>query len=321
MLSSNKIYSDMDEVCGICGQKINEHKELKSHIRKSHKLTLEKYYVEAFPRFDLYSGKPIVFKNKEQYFRDDFNNRECLKRWLIAQPSKVSKEYCIESLRNRINNKGLVYTPCELETKQIIMPPVSFFEKSYGDWYEVCEKLGLKNKFKRFNPMDRVKYPYIGEEIIIDTREQKPLILKNVESSRGTLAYGDYALKGLLGNTVIERKGLGDFISTLCMDNFDRFKREIERCKAAKSYMIVLIEEPYLRALYFDKIERIKRYVKVTPEYVFRNLRDLMQEYDNLQFLFTNGRVEASRMVKKLLFSGGYFNQFDLQLIYDSKNL
>jgi ERCC4-type nuclease len=66
--------------------------------------------------------------------------------------------------------------------------------------------------------------------IIIDTREQKPLRFTGHETVRRKLDEGDYNIEELIPYIVIERKSLNDFYSTLTSGH-ERFKREILRSK------------------------------------------------------------------------------------------
>lgn len=66
---------------------------------------------------------------------------------------------------------------------------------------------------------------------IIDTREQLPLDLSPLQVERGTLATGDYSLKGLENIVAIERKSLSDFIGCVGGER-ERFEREIQRLLA-----------------------------------------------------------------------------------------
>ena len=59
-------------VCKICSQEFESEKKLHMHLR-SHKVTLAEYYVEHYPRKNLYTGEPLPFKNKDQYFGKDFS--------------------------------------------------------------------------------------------------------------------------------------------------------------------------------------------------------------------------------------------------------
>lgn len=48
---------------------------------------------------------------------------------------------------------------------------------------------------------------------IIDNREQLPFDLSPLRTEAGTLATGDYSLKGLERRIAIERKSLSDYVS------------------------------------------------------------------------------------------------------------
>ncbi len=66
---------------------------------------------------------------------------------------------------------------------------------------------------------------------MIDSREQQPLDLAPLRSRIGTLATGDYSLRGLESVIAIERKSLGDLL--LCVgQERDRFHREVMRLLA-----------------------------------------------------------------------------------------
>ena len=51
--------------------------------------------------------------------------------------------------------------------------------------------------------------------IIMDTREQRPLVFTHLASKVGTLQSGDYSIKGLEHNFAIERKSIPDFCGSL----------------------------------------------------------------------------------------------------------
>jgi hypothetical protein len=50
-------------------------------------------------------------------------------------------------------------------------------------------------------------------------------------------------------------------------------------------------------------------------------VRDLIYEYPLIQFLFVDGRREASRVVEKIFSNEKTVRHVDLQLAYDSKKL
>ena len=66
---------------------------------------------------------------------------------------------------------------------------------------------------------------------IVDTREQLPLCLTPLRTELGTLATGDYSLKGLEHLVCIERKSLDDLLGCVGRDR-DRFERELQRMPA-----------------------------------------------------------------------------------------
>jgi hypothetical protein len=85
-----------------------------------------------------------------------------------------------------------------------------------------------------------------GFTIIIDTREQKPLVFE--DSERGTLHTGDYSVKGFEESFVVEHKTIKDLIGTC--DNYGkkgkksnrtRFKEELQRMKDGFSFYCIAI--------------------------------------------------------------------------------
>ncbi len=74
---------------------------------------------------------------------------------------------------------------------------------------------------------------------IIDTREQLPLDLSPLRTEPGTLATGDYSVKGLVDVVAIERKSLADLLGCVGQDR-ERFDREIHRLLAYPARAIVV---------------------------------------------------------------------------------
>jgi hypothetical protein len=107
----------------------------------------------------------------------------------------------------------------------------------------------------------------------------------------------------------------------LSVKNFDRFKNEIEKAQKNNSYLIVIVEEKLASALSFQYLPHISKKIKATPEYIFHNVRSLIQEYSNLQFLFVDGRNEMKRAIESIFASKCFYNKVDLQLAYDMKLL
>jgi hypothetical protein len=310
--------------CKICEKEFGEDRQLHAHL-KAHKLRMAGYYQKHFPRKDLYTKEIIKFKNKNYYFSNDFNSRINMKKWLKDQPIEKAKEYTKKILTNRAERKNLEYTPSQVELRTIMSPPIQYFNELFGDYYSVCEEMGLKNRFISYpkeNSFSIVDYSNQKNlEILVDTREQFPLKL-DFPFQIKTLKFGDYTLsdREVCCDCYIERKSIKDFVGTLS-GGLERFKREIERALENEAYLVVLVETQISKCMAFDKLPYVSKKIKATPEYIFRNVRDICQQYDHLQFLFVDGRKEAVRVMKKILFCGCLYKDYDLQLSYDLKIL
>lgn len=281
------------------------------------------YYQEQESRHDLFDGSVIKFKNKEQYLSTDFNSKANLKKWLESLSKEEAYKYCKDILEKRKEKKGLIYAPTQVELRSIMIPPVSYLNGVFGGYYEECERMGFKNK--HVYPSGKMVYSSTyGEDykIYVDTREQRPLSFKR-QSEIKTLKFGDYAFScdKSTCNCYIERKSISDLIGTLS-GGFERFCREIERAWAAEANFIVLVEESLDNCLKFNELSTVyKKQTRVTPDYIFRNVRDIIQKYPFVQFLFVHGRGVASEVVEKLFTCGCGYKNIDLQLAYDLKRL
>ena len=276
------------------------------------------YYQTHEPRYDLLTGELINFKNKDYYFSNDFNNKISMKKWLKLQDLAVQKEYLKKLLFQRKEKHNLIYAPTEVELRSITSPPVPYYHSLFSDYYRLCSEMGFKNKYQY--PKEELKYKIKdGFSIYIDSREQMPLIIDYPTEVKG-LKFGDYAINDPENKCYIERKSISDFIGTMS-GGYERFCREIERSIAAEANLIVLVERPLQECLSFQYLNYVSKKIKVTPEFVFFNVRELIQKYNNVQFLFVDGREECVRVMKKIFFSNGECKKYDLQLMYDLKLL
>ena len=169
--------------CAICGKEFETDRKLHAHL-KAHKMRMVEYYQTQFPRHDKYDGKIIKFKNKEQYFDSDFNSRTNLRMWLKNSTEQEAKTYCKDILIKRKEKKNLVYTPCQAELRSLVFPPIQYYNELFGDYYKLCSELGFKNKYKNFSEIvTDSEWQNPEYEILVDTREQRPLKFKrNVKS-------------------------------------------------------------------------------------------------------------------------------------------
>lgn len=311
----------MSVICKVDGKEFKDEKSLHLALR-GYGLNKEKYYHTYFPRKDLLTGEPINFKSKDQYFSHDFNDKNNMKKWLKDQPIEKAKEYCKELLIKRKKEKNLTYSPSQVELRTIMSPSAIFYNKIFEDYYDLCSNIGLENKFihpKNISNQFKNKLN-LKDTIYVDTREQNWLKFETPFEIK-TLPYGDYTCNNDNCNCYIERKSLSDFISTLSVKNFDRFKNEIEKAYLNNSYLVVVVEEKLANALSFQYLPHISKKIKATPEYIFHNVRELLQTYNNLQFLFVDGRNEMKRMIETIFASKCFYKKVDLQLAYDMKLL
>jgi hypothetical protein len=311
----------MSVICKVDGKEFKDEKSLHLAL-KSYGLNKEKYYHKYYPKKDFLTDEVINFKSKEQYFNNDFNHKNNMKKWLKIQPIEKAREYCREILVKRKKEKKIIFSPSQVELRSIMSPSILFYNKIFNNYYDLCESLELKNKFMSpDNIYNQFKNKLsIKDTIYIDTREQNWLKF-NIPFEIKTLPYGDYTCNNYNCNCYIERKSLSDFISTLSTGNINRFNNEILKAKKDGAYLIVIIEEKLSNALSFKHLPHISKKIKVTPEFIFHNLRSLMQNYDNLQFLFVDGREEMKRVIESIFSSECFYKKIDLQLAYDMKIL
>ena len=311
----------MSVICKVDGKEFKDDKALHMAL-KGYGLNKVKYYQKYFERRDLLTNELINFKTKEQYLNSDFNDKNNMKKWLKAQTPQKAQEYCKELLIKRKEVKNLTYSPTQVELRTIMAPSIIFYNTIFKDYYDICSSIGLENKFIHPNLVgDHFKNKLTNKDTIyVDTREQSWLKF-NIPFEIKTLGFGDYACSNDNCGCFIERKSLSDFISTLSVKNFDRFKNEIEKAKKNNSYIIVMVEEKLTSALSFQYLPHISKKIKATPEYIFHNVRELLQSYDNLQFLFVDGRGEMTRIIESIFASNCFYKKIDLQLAYDMKIL
>ncbi len=307
--------------CKICGVKVEDN----SHFWRTHKLQAVEYFQTHHPRYDLFDGSLIKFKSKEQYFTTDFNSPVNLKKWLESKPVDEIQEYCSNVLKRRKERKGLTYAPSQVELRSLKLPGVNYYNKIFGDYNKLCRELGLYNKFD-INAGSSIKIVEGSApkqlKILCDSREQKILDLNHPIKIQG-LKFGDYCLEKpeMSSSIYIERKSAADLIGTFS-GGFERVCREIERARDAGAYLFFLVEESLSNCLSFNKLPHVyKKNTKVTPDYIFRNIRDVIQKYPCIQFLFVKDRSESARILKKILFSGGVAKQIDCQALYDANRL
>ena len=66
--------------------------------------------------------------------------------------------------------------------------------------------------------------------LLVDTREQSPLVFAHLQSEPATLQSGDYSVRGLEDVFAVERKSMSDLVGSL-KSGRDRFMRELHRLR------------------------------------------------------------------------------------------
>ena len=130
--------------------------------------------------------------------------------------------------------------------RTLLVPPISYYQIIFEDYYKLCEGIGLKNKLSPLphQKLDgKIKFEEEFDEdhlIYIDSREQNPLQIKDFPTEVKGLKFGDYCLndKEKTGNCYIERKSVPDLIGTLSA-GLERFENEIKRAEDLEEYDVM----------------------------------------------------------------------------------
>ena len=131
--------------------------------------------------------------------------------------------------------------------------------------------------------------------VIIDTREQHPLIFKSptVEHIiKKKLEVGDYSIEGFEDKIAIERKSVPDLFQTLGKGH-KRFKRELERSKNYEFFAIV-VEGAFSRV--YNKNFEGAEYTRLSGVTVAQICTTLLVKY-SIPIIYCNSREESSMFI------------------------
>ncbi len=76
--------------------------------------------------------------------------------------------------------------------------------------------------------------------VLIDSREQRPLVFTRLPCERATLWTGDYSVRGMERTFSVERKSLDDLAASLTAGR-ERFAREMERLRGYSFRRLLLV--------------------------------------------------------------------------------
>lgn len=302
--------------CRLCEEEFSEEKKFHFHVARKHKIRIEQYYRQFYPRFDLLTGEGLKFKDKDFYFSSLCNTRQNLITYLKENPSARTTTI-LKTLDLRKRVKSLRYAPSTVEARTSILPTPALLDFFKMDYNACCERVGLTPRYDYsaglgFNAQNS------DFNILVDTREQKPLDF-GCETFRCKLDYGDYTSRSNYNHLFVERKSLVDLCGTLSQ-GYDRVRKEFDRCKAMDGYIVVCVEAP-ISAL--DMLRRIPETskVKASSEFLAHRMREICQEYPCVQFLFVKNRNEMAPIIKKLFLMQNDFRKVDMQYAYDCERL
>lgn len=303
--------------CKICNKDFLGHNGLHRHL-KVHNISVKDYYYEHYPRYDKGSpGDIIVYKNYEQYFSSDFNNRESFTIW-ASDPSNKDEaiSYCLDFLKKRIDRKNISFLPSQSECKSLIFPSYIGIEKLFGtldNFFIATSEIGYK---KRYNYSLAPEFNNDELKIFIDSREQLPLSF-SLKTEVMKLPTGDYCpSKNLFCNVFVERKSIADLFGTLTQ-GIDRFKNEINKAIQLGFYLVIVIDGSFLETSEYIPKSKIK--TKINSAHIFHEIRNLMNEFDNIQFVFSGNRLRASQIIEKIFRLKDQVRYLDLEYLKDRK--
>lgn len=127
---------------------------------------------------------------------------------------------------------------------------------------------------------------------IVDSREQRPLDLAPLQTEVGTLATGDYSLRGLENVIAIERKSLGDLLACIGRER-ERFDREVQRLLAYPVRALV-VESVW------GAIELGQWRSQVTPQAALGSCLGWIAA--GLPIVMAGSHARAGQMVSRMLF-------------------
>ncbi|OGV61313.1 MAG: hypothetical protein A2498_00900 [Lentisphaerae bacterium RIFOXYC12_FULL_60_16] len=81
----------------------------------------------------------------------------------------------------------------------------------------------------------------VRPRIVVDTREQTPLVFTRLQAIRGTLRSGDYSFTGGEESFAIERKSIPDLVSCCAGSNRERFEHELHRLRGYRFKRLVIV--------------------------------------------------------------------------------
>lgn len=300
--------------CKVCNKECSSLSTLHRHLTKEHSLSQSDYYHSYNPRYDLQSRDLIDYKDYNQYHQSDFNGRESFADWLADNyKDEKTKEYCLCKIKERMTKKTVTTLPSHVELKSLMLPSCHGFERIYGSMENFSKAMKLAGVDLRF---DYTSIPELHSghmKIYIDSREQAPLPF--LFSEKMKLSVGDYVPdEHFYSDVYVDRKSLPDLAGTLSAGR-DRVEREIQRAADLGFYVIFVVEDLYSNVMNYSSANSFSK--KLTGAHLLHSIRELMSQYNNIQFVCAGSRTRAVEVIENIFRLKEKAKTFDLELLKD----
>lgn len=284
--------------CMECGEQFKAVGGLHLHLAKKHKMDQKTYYHKFYPKFDMYNRKLIRYIDYSHYEAARFDSFKNYMKFLInTKQDEKCRKLIIDSHKVEIARKGLTIFPLDTYCHFAKIPNIFMVRRHFESVEEFMKIVGYQSYFDGAKPSKLFCAKSPVPEILVDTREQKPLSFYGAKNVNHKLDIGDYTAAGSYFTKVfVDRKAKSDFISTFGM-GFNRFKREAQRAVDFNSYLVVVVEESW-----GDCYKHMKKSKYGNTSYVIHNVKEILRDFpNNVQIAFVNGRHEMSMLTQSLV--------------------
>jgi ERCC4-type nuclease len=128
-------------------------------------------------------------------------------------------------------------------------------------------------------------------EIVVDSREQSPLVFTRLQAVTGSLYSGDYSIRCLEDSFAVERKSIDDLANCCLASNRDRFEHELHRLRGYRFKRLLIIGSR-------DDIAAGRYYSRIAPKAVLATLGAFEVRFD-LPIVFAETSADAALQVER----------------------
>jgi len=125
--------------------------------------------------------------------------------------------------------------------------------------------------------------------IVVDSREQCPLVFSRLQAIRGSLQTGDYSFAGGEETFAVERKSVPDLVGCCVGENRERFERELHRLRGFNFARLLIVGSK-------DEIRAGLYRSKISPTAVLHSLAAWEARF--IPVVYEPDPAEAARLVE-----------------------